>query len=106
MTPIGQIPSTSNMVSTMFVTPVSTGMKVTANVTDLQANGDNLPADTTFTMELAVQGMVLGMGHLDRLAQTPLMSRFIRQRAEELLRCTTTSRRIRVSRTLSTSTGL
>jgi hypothetical protein len=57
VTPIGQIPSTQNMVSTMFVVPVSPFR----NVTHLQANGDTLPADQTFTMQLAVQGMVMGM---------------------------------------------
>jgi hypothetical protein len=31
------------------------------DVADHQANGDTLPADQTFTMQLAVQGMVMGM---------------------------------------------
>lgn len=31
------------------------------DVADDQANGDTLPADQTFTMQLAVQGMVMGM---------------------------------------------
>jgi len=47
------------MVSTMFVVPVSLFTQVN-NVIDHQANGDTLPADQTFTMQLAVQGMVMG----------------------------------------------
>jgi hypothetical protein len=34
------------------------------DVADHQANGDTLPADQTFTMQLAVQGMVMGMSLL------------------------------------------
>ena len=43
----------------MFVVPVSLFTQVN-NVIDHQANGDTLPADQTFTMQLAVQGMVMG----------------------------------------------
>jgi hypothetical protein len=37
-------------------------VSITAKIssTDGQANGDILPADKTFTMQLAVQGMIMG----------------------------------------------
>jgi hypothetical protein len=33
------------------------------DLTDDQVNGDTLPADQTFTMQLAVQGMVMGTSY-------------------------------------------
>lgn len=36
-----------------------------------KANGDTLPADKTFTMQLAVQGMVMGKFPGDHLARIP-----------------------------------